>query len=147
MSPEQALGESIDPRSDLYALGAVAYFLLTGQPVFEGATVFAIVHHHLQTEPTPPSRRVAQPIPAALEAIVMQCLEKKLDARPASAAALRLALRSAGVPRWTTDDAAGWWQRFRSEGTHVEQPVSNGEGHGLTVAVDVDERLTQAISL
>src|SRR5262249_41107473 len=80
LSPEALTApEETDPRSDLYALGAVAYFLLTGQPVFQGATVYAIVHHHLQTEPTPPSQRGAQPIPAALEAIVMQCLQKKLD--------------------------------------------------------------------
>jgi eukaryotic-like serine/threonine-protein kinase len=144
MSPEaMTTPETGDTRSDLYALGAVAYFLLTGRPVFEGATVVEIIGHHLHTEPVPPSRRVTHLIPADLEAIVMQCLRKRPADRPRSAPALRDMLRRCkAVEPWTTDAAAAWWISFRSAG-RAGFPAAVSPGEELTVTVDVADRLTQ----
>ena len=76
------------PQSDLYALGCVGYFLLTGQRVFEGKSVIEICSHHLYTAPVPPSVRLGRPVPESLSAILLACLEKSPAQRPASAQAL-----------------------------------------------------------
>lgn len=146
LSPEaMTMPETADPRSDLYALGAVAYFLLTAHPIFEAGTVAEIIGHHLHTEPVAPSRRVTEPIPADLEAIVLQCLRKHPEERPANARALREALRRCeGVPRWTSDDAVAWWRDFRVTQT-PGQPPSVAVPSDLTVTVDMADRLTHTV--
>jgi len=86
MSPEAISAPSdVDARTDLYALGAVAYFLLTGTPVFSGNSVVEVCGHHLHSVPERPSRRASQPIPADLEEIVLDCLAKDRKLRPESA--------------------------------------------------------------
>ncbi len=88
MAPEAiSQPDTVDGRSDLYAVGAVAYFLLTGQHVFEAATVLEVCSKHMLEAPMPPSQRLGKALPADLEAIVLACLAKDRDARPASAAA------------------------------------------------------------
>jgi serine/threonine-protein kinase len=112
MAPEQALGNRpVDPRTDIYALGCVAYWLLTGQLVFEGATPMEAVLHHVQTAPVPPSKRSELEIPAALEKVVLSCLEKDPDYRPQSADELAEMLASCedGVELWTHEKAHEWW--------------------------------------
>jgi serine/threonine-protein kinase len=84
--------DAIDPRADLYALGAVSYFLLTGQHVFNGRSLIELCGKHLSEVPVAPSQRSARAIPEALDAIVLACLAKSPSARPASAAALQSAL-------------------------------------------------------
>jgi serine/threonine-protein kinase len=84
--------DAIDARADLYALGAVGYFLLTGQHVFSGYTLIELFSKHLYEAPVAPSRRSTRAIPEALEAIVLACLAKSPSERPASAAALQAAL-------------------------------------------------------
>ena len=114
MSPEQALGERLDARSDLYAVGCVAYWLLTGSLVFIGQTPLETVVKHVQDLPEPPSARGEVPIPPALEAIVLDCLAKNPDARPQSAD--ELAARLAAVPLdapWSADRAGEWWITHR----------------------------------
>jgi hypothetical protein len=102
--------DTIDGRSDLYALGAVGYFLLTGEQVFTG-NILEICGHHLHTEPTPPSERLGRELPFELEAVVMECLAKKPDDRPQSAGEIRARLAtSLEVPRWRQADAYAWWQ-------------------------------------
>src|SRR5205814_6155667 len=76
MSPEMALGETVDARTDIYALGCVAYFLLTGELVFGGEKTVNLIAKHLQSEPVPPSQRTTQSIPPALERLIMKCLAK-----------------------------------------------------------------------
>jgi serine/threonine protein kinase len=93
MSPEALqASQSSDPRSDLYALGAVAYYLLSGHTVFDGASFAAVIGHHLHSDPPAPSLRVEQPLPSDLETLVLQCLRKSPAERPQSARALREAL-------------------------------------------------------
>ena len=111
IAPEQALGGSgIDGRADIYAVGCVAYFLLTGQLVFTGDTPMAVVVHHAHTLPIPPSERSELPIPPALDRLVLSCLAKNPAERPQSARDLsqRLAAIDGGSP-WTDDRACEWW--------------------------------------
>ena len=89
MAPEQVRGEAVDPRTDIYGLGCVAYFLLTGTIVFEKSSPMAMAVAHVSDPPEPPSRRSEIPIPASLERVVMACLAKNPDDRPQSAAELR----------------------------------------------------------
>ncbi len=121
MSPEQALGdERVDARSDLYAVGCVAYWLLTGTLVFKGATLMETIVMHVHREPEPPSRRSGSPIPYELEALVMACLSKQAADRPQTAD--ELAGRLAAVPlahEWTADRAREWWDRHRPAGDKV----------------------------
>jgi len=115
MAPESIAGSGdIDARSDLYALGAVAYLLLTGTPVFQAASVVEVLAHHLHTAPEPPSQRLGRPLPGELEQVVLQCLAKSPDDRPSSAKTLRgrLAIIRTG-DSWTEEDAARWWLRYR----------------------------------
>jgi serine/threonine-protein kinase len=111
IAPEQALGDSrVDHRADIYATGCVAYWLLTGQLVFTGETAMAVIMHHAQTAPIPPSERAEVPIPSALDRIVMECLAKDPAARPQSATELSRRLGEiAGLPAWTQERACHWW--------------------------------------
>jgi serine/threonine-protein kinase len=110
MAPEMAMQrDDVDGRSDIYALGAVAYWLLTGKYVFEADGGVAMIVEHVKTTPTPPSQRTELPIPAALEDIIMKCLEKKPEDRFQSARQVAAAL--AAVPAaepWTAERAAAW---------------------------------------
>jgi serine/threonine-protein kinase len=110
MSPEMALGETIDGRTDIYALGCVAYYLLTGTLVFEAANVFQLMAKRLRDDPVPPSQRTSLPIPPALDQLVLACLERKPENRPASAAELSCSLAAIDVPPWDESQAAAWWQ-------------------------------------
>ncbi len=103
-------GMSSDPRSDLYALGAVAYYLLTGTPVFEGRPI-EVIQSHLQRSPEPPSARLGRRLPAKLESVVLDCLEKDPSRRPESAQALmdRLDACDDVVP-WAIEEARRWWR-------------------------------------
>jgi serine/threonine-protein kinase len=110
LSPEAITDPAaVDARADLYALGAVGYFLLTGKHVFEGRTVAEVSAHHIHSAPVPPSRDVA--VPGDLEAALLACLAKSPAERPASARALRarlLACVDAGG--WSDQDAWRWWR-------------------------------------
>jgi eukaryotic-like serine/threonine-protein kinase len=100
----------IDARTDLYALGGVAYELLTGKPVFEGASVLEVCAKHLHEAPVPPSKKGGRPIPSALETLVLSCLAKNPDDRPASAAQILNGLdASPGLEPWNPVEAARWW--------------------------------------
>jgi serine/threonine-protein kinase len=112
MAPEIALGRAgVDGRSDIYSLGCVAHYLLTGQPVFSGETPVATVLAHVQEPPVPPSARSEFAIPPALDALVLECLAKEPSARPATATLVgqRLTASIAGDP-WTPEAARAWWE-------------------------------------
>jgi serine/threonine-protein kinase len=111
MAPEQALGEGrVDARSDLYAVGCVAYWLLTGTLVFEGATPLETIVMHVHAQPDLPSGRTDLPIPPQLEALVLTCLAKDPAARPATADELGARLAAVPLERpWTAERAREWW--------------------------------------
>lgn len=110
IAPEVAMGEPrVDGRADLYALGCIAYYLLTGELVFDDPNPMKMALKHVQTLPIPPSDRTELPIPADVERIVLRCLEKKVDDRPISAAELSSLLTACHVDPWTEEDAEVWW--------------------------------------
>jgi serine/threonine protein kinase len=103
--------ESADARSDLYSLGAVAYFLLVGQPVFDGDTPQEVMLKQVRELPKSPSHRLRRAVDADLERLVLQCLAKDRSQRPSSARVLDDALaRCASAGQWTQVEATGWWQ-------------------------------------
>jgi serine/threonine-protein kinase len=104
MSPEACSGARVDARSDLYSLGAVLYFLLTGAPPFTGDTGTAVMLAHVNEIPDRPSRRSLQPIPPELEAVVMRCLDKDPAMRFQSARELDAALAACGDALATTGE-------------------------------------------
>jgi len=110
MAPELVLDAPIDGRADLYALGCVAYYALTGQLIFDARTPMEMVSMHLHDEPVPASQRGAVGVPPALDALLLACLAKKPEQRPASAAALAAALDALGLEPWTEAQAADWWR-------------------------------------
>ena len=112
LAPESIRDPStVDARTDLYGLGAVAYFLLTGGPVFEGKTVVDVCAQHLSATPVPPSVRV-DGVPADLEAIVLACLEKDPALRPQSADELRRRVDACAIEPWDAEHARIWWREF-----------------------------------
>lgn len=116
ISPEAVNAPAeVGPASDLYGLGAVAYYLLTGQRVFEGASSWSLCAKHVSAPPPPPSSRTVLPIPPQLEALVLRCLAKSPADRPASARTLAAELAAlTDVPAWDEDQAMLWWQTRRS---------------------------------
>jgi serine/threonine-protein kinase len=127
MAPEQVLGGAdTDARTDLYAVGCVAFWLLTGRTVFQGSTVMQVLMKHVHDEPLPPSRFSELPLPAALDAVILRCLAKSPDDRPQSADELAEALTAACDPRtWTTARASEWW-KLRSEKTEITPEQKRG---------------------
>jgi len=109
MAPEMALGEHVDGRADLYALGCVAYYLLTGEQVFSGDTVLKVITQHLQAVPRRPTERTDRPIPPALERLVLACLAKKPEDRPRTARQLAESLDTIEVGTWGEAEAGRWW--------------------------------------
>ena len=93
----------------------MAYYLLVGEPVFNGANLVEVCAHHLYSKPTRPSERGVPDVSPELEAIVLACLAKKPEDRPASALALRRALLECPISPWTDSDAEAFWQ------THADQ--------------------------
>jgi tRNA A-37 threonylcarbamoyl transferase component Bud32 len=110
MPPEMASGEPVDGRTDLYALGCVGYYLLTGCLVFEGETPMQVILKHLQAEPVPPSVRVGRTMPPGLERLILDCLAKERPSRPAGAAELDEALGRCDAGSWSQADAREWWE-------------------------------------
>src|SRR5207248_219510 len=100
----------LDRRSDIYSLGAVTYFLLTGRPVFPYEGAPKVIAAHIK-EPVEPPSRLRPEIPADVEAVVLRCLEKDPGNRFANAEELAAALRRcACATDWTAEQAAAWWR-------------------------------------
>ncbi len=126
MAPEAIrTPECADARSDLYSVGAVGYYLLTGRHVFDGRSVGEILLKQVGENPEPPSVRSRRAISSDLEAILLRCLAKDPAERPASAAELADALKRAPVSPWTTAEAEAWWREYASA-IPAPAPVSPG---------------------
>jgi serine/threonine-protein kinase len=110
IAPEVVLGTATDHRVDIYALGCVAYWLVTGKLVFEGPTPIKVMSDHIHTPPPSPSSRAPSPLPPELEALILACLAKEPAQRPASAAHVQAWLRAIRLETpWTSERADAWW--------------------------------------
>jgi serine/threonine-protein kinase len=133
MAPESIREtDSADARTDIYSLGAVAYFLLAGSEVFGGKSIVEVCSQHLHQAPEPLSARGVV-VPADLEAIVLACLEKNPDARPQSAAELLRRLEACAVERWDSARAHAWWVAHQPE---LDHDGEQSTGAVRTLAVD-----------
>jgi serine/threonine-protein kinase len=139
IAPESIRSSVADARADLYSVGAVAYFLLTGRNLFEGKTIIEICGHHLHTPPVSPSERLGRPLPAALEAWVLACLEKDPSRRPQSASEAAARLERCGLAAlWSPLEARAWWvAKGRALATRREADPAPS---GLTLSRPVIER-------
>jgi serine/threonine protein kinase len=109
--------DEVDARGDLYAVAAVGYFLLTGTPVFTGKTPMEVCLQQVRETPQRPSERRGEPVSADLEDLLLRCLAKRPEDRPASAAELLAALSAcASAGSWSTEQAADWWRDAASAG-------------------------------
>ncbi|HLL24218.1 MAG TPA: serine/threonine-protein kinase, partial [Kofleriaceae bacterium] len=118
LAPEAAAHNQFDPRGDIYALGCVAYYMLTGHLVFDAETSAAMIAAHIRDKATAPSHRSELPIPAALDAIVLSCLAKDPADRPQTAEELQERLNAVPLASpWNQDLAHAWWS------THVPHLV------------------------
>jgi serine/threonine-protein kinase len=149
MPPELALGsESIDGRADIYALGCVAYWLLTGKRVFAGGNAMQMVVDHVRSLPQPPSRRTSQVIPDGLERIVLRCLEKDPGLRPAGVEELSAELGALGIEgRWSVERARDWWRANPPEdrdGSTSLPEIDSWTSATLTVGDKRQNRLSSA---
>jgi hypothetical protein len=146
MSPE-AIQDSArsDPRSDIYSLGALGYFLLTAKNVFEAQSLAELYEKHLKEAPIPPTQRTANPISSKMEDTLLRCLEKQPNLRPQSAGGLRaLLLASPHAPDWDGEARAAWWAGFESEDNRVATEAVHRRAPSLetTVKIDVGARVT-----
>jgi len=110
LAPELALGEKCDGRADLYALGCVAYYLLTGKLVFEASNGLQMITKHIHETPVPPSERTELDVTPELDRVVLACLAKKPDDRPPSAAELDRMLGDIEIEPWSEEEATRWWR-------------------------------------
>jgi eukaryotic-like serine/threonine-protein kinase len=141
MAPEAIVDQdAVDERADVYALGCVAYFLLTGQLVFQADTPMKMFLQHLQAQPVPPSHRTEMPIPAELDALVLACLEKDPDRRPQDAEQLLEMLDRCHVrENWDNAAARAWWEKHLLDLAgpltlaDPAERLSDGRSHGADV--------------
>jgi serine/threonine-protein kinase len=114
MAPEMTLGNPVDARADIYAVGCVGYFMLTGQPVFQAANLYHMIARHLNDAPVPPSEIAREPVPRVLEDLILSCLQKSPEERPQSAADLARGLAAVPGEPWGEDQAEAWWRSRES---------------------------------
>jgi len=142
MSPEAIqTPELVDARSDLYAVGAVGYFLLTGQPVFNAHSLVELCQQHMTSVPDAPSQRLGNPVSQELESALLACLDKSKARRPQTARDLSITLdRARTSAAWTMDEAEAWWGRHeRSIASVVNTSgASSVAGNGSPAASPTD---------
>jgi DNA-binding NtrC family response regulator len=127
MPPERVLGGAADERSDLYSLGCVAYWMLTGRQVFSGEPM-AVMIHHARTAPVPPSKVAGHAFPAGLEEIVLACLDKDPAKRPESAVELWRRLGDVALTtQWSSDQAELWWREHLPQSAGPVRADSSGD--------------------
>lgn len=143
LSPEAITApDKVDGRSDLYAVGGVVFWLLTGTHVFEGSTIVEVCSHHLHTKPESASVRLGRSVPSDLEAVIARCLEKDPAKRYANADELAQALDACdSVDEWSDALAAEWWKEHRAEADEARPKVSAAASQMPgPIAVDLEGR-------
>ena len=125
MAPEVILGrDDVDRRADVYAIGCVAFYLLTGTRVFQDGTQMQALIDHVHTAPVAPSERVPGGLPREVDELVLSCLRKAPEDRPQDAGELLTAIRRINVARgWSNDHARAWWQARLPE---LSGPLARG---------------------
>lgn len=134
--------DQVGPAADLYAVGAVAYYLLAGEQVFGGATVVEICGHHVHSTPEPLSMRTGEVIDDGLETLVSECLQKKPEQRVGSARELDRRLAAlAAAHVWSDEDADAWWTACRDRlGEIAQEDAEKSVGFGPTIEIDLSAR-------
>lgn len=144
MPPEafRGMGAS-DPRSDIYSIGALGYFLITGRNVFDAGSVMELFEKHLKETPVPPSRVAVTAVSAELDQVLLDCLAKDPSARPATVEALHASLaRTPCSMAWTPDLRRAWWERYRNPGilNPGDPPPPTGGHDDVTIKIDLASR-------
>ena len=140
MSPEMGMGSpDVDWRADIYALGAVGYWLLTGKPVFDGeGSPMKIIMDHIQKQPPAVSERTQSPIPPELDFILLQCLSKDPNARPQTMQDLAISLKRVPLAQaWTQERARLWWL---DNAAALEKPASTPVVQDLAIAAPAQQQ-------
>jgi eukaryotic-like serine/threonine-protein kinase len=142
LAPESITApDTVDGRSDLYAVGGVAFWLLTGTHVFAGKTIVEVCSHHLHTKPETPSARLGAPLPTDLEDVILRCLEKDPAKRYANAEALAEALDACdAAEEWSDALAVGWWRLHRAEADAARPKMERPSRMPGPIAVDLEGR-------
>jgi serine/threonine-protein kinase len=142
MSPEAVeSGANTDPRSDLYSVGAVGYYLLTGQGVFDGETIAEICRKRVEEEPVPPSARIGRPICPHLEAVILRCLKRDPKDRPQSAHELiALLAASPRIADWNVEQRAAWWVAHRETINRARADEVKPIATAKAVNIEIEDR-------
>ncbi len=146
MSPEHCMGQvDLDGRADLYALGCVGYWLLTGRTVFDRSEPKDMMRQHVTARPRPPSEGAPLPVPVELDRVILRCLNKKPERRFADARELRDALDQIPIPdpqRWDRERRRSWWHRY---GDTVRE-LQSGEPGAEPTPIRLERGATQLMS-
>jgi serine/threonine-protein kinase len=143
MSPEAVQSAAlVDARSDVYAVGAVAYALVTGHQVFTGKSGVEIIGHHLHSAPAPPSERLGRPVDPFLERLILSCLAKQPEARPADAGVVLQQLEDGWTgAAWTEREARAWWETQGAAFVAARRAAEESLSRGPKLEVDVASRM------
>jgi serine/threonine protein kinase len=140
MPPEAIRDSSIsDPRSDLYSVGALGYYLLTGQFVFDGESVSELCEKQMNEAPVPPSKRTTNPVSQEMDEVILKCLAKDPAARPQTANELRdLLLLTPHAKDWTPEARAIWWNEYSKQAVPKPGETQHAEETPPEVTVSID---------
>jgi serine/threonine-protein kinase len=137
MAPELALSSgSASPAADIYALGAVGYYMLSGTTVFPQGDILEILGRQINDNAPFPSERLGRPLPQDLEYVIMHCLAKNPAERPSSAALLAEMLLACDCGEWTAEDGRHWWEEY-GEALREKMTVDQGDLTQLDSTIEV----------
>jgi serine/threonine-protein kinase len=135
--------QNVGPPSDVYAVGAVAYALVTGHQVFGGKSGAEIIGHHIHTKPVPPSERLGRAVEPFLERLILECLAKRPPDRPPHAGAVIERIEEGWTgPAWTQRDARAWWETSAPPLLAARRAAVESVSRGPKLAVDVASRMS-----
>jgi hypothetical protein len=141
--PEAIKGSAtVDPRSDIYSLGALGYYLLTGHYIFDADSISEIYEKQLAANPVPPGQRTTNPVSFEMEQIILRCLEKEPASRPQSVGELRtLLLDCPAAADWTPEDRVAWWEAYeRQPVVRIDENSAPQSAPMNTVRIELAER-------